>query len=451
VRAIIIWIVAALCFCPAGCGRAQAADGGTAASTTRIALPSPGDSLSLTEAVRLMLETHPSIHQALAGVKGAEAQIDLARTGLDPSVAGEATFVRLDPVSTLQLGPGPAAELFPHDNYDLHLGAGKKLYDFGRTATAVQLAESGLASARDNVETARWTLANFAASTFHLILILRENVGVLEEEISTLDEHLRISQKRLETGSATRLDVLTTQVRLASAKNGRLDVGNSLETQEILFRQLLGWPAGTPVRLRGNLAYCPVTMRADSLVRAAMEARPELRLAQDAESTAMVAVRLAALGAKPSVGLGVAAGFKNGFYPNLEQWRPNWAGSLKLEVPLFEGHRTRYQTEAAEANLHAAEAHRADLVRRITTEVEQSIALVAASAEKIQNARVQQDRAEEAVSVARAQYAAGVATNLDLLDAETSLAEARLLLQRAEYDYVKSLDALDRATGRRAW
>ena len=107
--------------------------------------------------------------------------------------------------------------------------------------------------------------------------------------------------------------------------------------------------------------------------------------------------------------------------------------------------------EAAEANLRSAEAHRADLVRRITTEVEQSLALVAASGEKIQNARVQQDRAEEAVTVARAQYAAGVATNLDLLDAETSLSEARLLLQRADYDYVKSLDALDRASGWRTW
>jgi outer membrane protein TolC len=45
----------------------------------------------------------------------------------------------------------------------------------------------------------------------------------------------------------------------------------------------------------------------------------------------------------------------------------------------------------------------------------------------------------------------GTATNLGLLDAETSLSEARRLLQRADYDYVRSLDALDRATGRRTW
>jgi outer membrane protein len=451
VKAFFIWVVAALCSYPAGGGEARASAGGTTEPTPRIALPFPGDSLSLHDAVRLAVETHPSVQQALASVKGAEAQIDLARTGLDPRVFGEAAFVRLDPVSTLELGPGPAAELFPHDNYDLHLGAGKKLYDFGRTATAVQVAESDLATARDNVETARWTLASFTAATFNLILILRENVDVIEEEIGTLEEHLRVSQKRLETGSATKLDVLTTQVRVASARNGRIDAGNSLETQEILFRQLMGWPAGTPVRLRGDLSYRPVSVRADSLVQAAMEERPELRLAQDAESTAALAVRLAALGDKPSLDLGVAAGLKNGFYPNLEQWRPNWAGSLKLEVPLFDGHRTRYRMEAAQANLLSAEAHRADLIRRITTEVEQSVALVTASREKIQNARLQQSRAEEAVLVARAQYAAGAATNLDLLDAETSLSDARLLLQRADYDYVKSLDALDRATGRRTW
>jgi outer membrane protein len=97
------------------------------------------------------------------------------------------------------------------------------------------------------------------------------------------------------------------------------------------------------------------------------------------------------------------------------------------------------------------QARMRDLERRIATEVGQALSATLASQEKISNAQVQVDRAEEAVTIAKAQYGAGVNTNLDLLDAQTSLSEAKLVLLRARYDYVSSLNALDRATGKKIW
>jgi outer membrane protein len=56
-------------------------------------------------------------------------------------------------------------------------------------------------------------------------------------------------------------------------------------------------------------------------------------------------------------------------------------------------------------------------------------------------------RAEAAVSLADVRYQAGVVTNLDVLDAQTSLQEARLLRLRAEYEVVRSRYELERAVG----
>jgi outer membrane protein TolC len=61
------------------------------------------------------------------------------------------------------------------------------------------------------------------------------------------------------------------------------------------------------------------------------------------------------------------------------------------------------------------------------------------------------ERTEEKVTIAKGQYGVGVVTNLDLLDAQTSLSEAKLVHLRAVYDYVNSLNLLDRATGKRIW
>lgn len=419
------------------------------AAAPSVSVPA-ADSLSLEQAVRLAVQTHPSVEQAQAAVEAAQAQIGVARSASYPNLSSTADYTRLDPVSYFDLGGG-RMDLFPHNNYDVHLGAGTMLYDFGRTATSVRLAEAGLTAARQNVESARWSLAYFTVSTFNLILILRENIGLLDEQINTLNEHLRTSQKKLDTGSATRLDLLTTQVRVAAAQNGRIDAASALEKQEIVLRQLIGYPPDRPAPLRGGFDIAPVGLREDSLLSIALSGRPELRAAQDAESSAAVQAQLAGLGEKPTLGLGLASGFKNGFFPNLERWRLNLVASLSLEVPLFDGRRTEFQKQFARAGITAARARSADLRRRITAEVEQAMASARASLEKIRNAQVQVDRAREALATARTQYAAGTATNLDLLDAETSLSEARIVFLRAQYDYVNDRNNLDRATGRRIW
>jgi outer membrane protein len=410
-----------------------------------------GDSLSLHDAVRLAVESHPSVEQALEGVKAAEAQVGVARSALYPGFSVEASYARLDPVSSMELPGAGTEDLFPHNNYDVHLAAGRRLYDAGRTQAGVRLAEAGTQVTRDNVEMARWSLAYQAAATFNLILILRESIMVLEEQIRTLEEHLDVSRKRDETGSATKLDVLTTEVRVASARDARIDAGNSLARQEIVFRQLVGYPADRPVLLRGDFSAPPMAVKRDSLLAAAMQARPELWSSQDAESTAMAATHLASLGARPTLGVGISSGFKNGYFPGLNRMKANVAASLTLDLPLFDGYRTLHQEEQSHANLRAAQARTAEVRRRITAEVEQAMVATQADQEKIRNAEVQVDRAREAVAMAETQYRAGVITNLDLLDVETSMSEAKLLYLRAKYDYVASLNALDRATGRRIW
>jgi outer membrane protein TolC len=262
---------------------------------------------------------------------------------------------------------------------------------------------------------------------------------------------LLISQKKVETGTATKLDVLTTQVRVASANSARIDAINALRFQEILFRQMVGFTPDKPVLVRGELVTDAVDLKSDSLLQAATKQRAEIRTAVDAEASAGVMIRLAELGNKPTLFLALTSGIKNGYEPNIQRMMGNYAASLNLQAPIFDGYRTRHQKEQARASLLVVQARSRDLERRIATEVGQALSATSASQEKIGNAQVQVDRAEEAVTIAKAQYGAGVVTNLDLLDAQTSLSEAKLVLLRARYDYVSSLNTLDKATGKKIW
>jgi outer membrane protein len=409
------------------------------------------DSLAVTDAVRLALANHPALVQAEAGLAAAEARIEASRSPRYPDVLLSSVYTRIGPVPEFDI-PGVGTEkLAPENSYDLRLGVRQTLYDFGKTQTSVELARAGRETAGDYVNQVKSSLAYRTISVFNAILIFRENVAVLDEQIATLNQHLEVSRKKVRAGTATDFDVLTTQVRIALAGNDRIDAANALESQEIAFRQLTGWRADQPLYLKGDFARRAVAFDSAAALAAAFEQRPEIVIARGGENSAALQVRFASLGDRPLLALNLSSGFKNGYQPNLDQIKANYAAGLQFQVPVFNGHRTRSQRIEAEANLRSARARTEDIKRQIAAEVEQAMARAQASWEKTGNAEILVRQAEEAVSMAKTRYEAGVVTNLDLLDSETTLTQAKLGYLRALYAYSVSLVDFDRATGKQVW
>jgi outer membrane protein TolC len=183
----------------------------------------------------------------------------------------------------------------------------------------------------------------------------------------------------------------------------------------------------------------------------ALAQRPELKLARDGQASAVIQNRLAALGNRPTLAVGVSAGFKNGYVPDLNTITGNWSAGVQVRVPIFDGFFTKSQVAETQAMADAAQEHTRDIERRVSTEVQQAVADVQAGVEKLGATDAQVRQAEAAVSMADVRFQAGVVTNLDVLDAQTSLQEARLMRLRAQYDVVRSRYELERAVGARVW
>jgi outer membrane protein len=411
---------------------------------------SPPDSLSLEDAIRLTLETHPAIEAAAQAIAAAEARTDASRSLLYPDLALISAYTRIQPVAEIDM-PGGAMKLAPENNYDARLAVRHTVYDFGRTRAGMAVAGAGVAAAEDHLDEVRSGLAYRTIGVFNAILILRESVTVIDDQVLALKEHLEASRRKVQAGTATDFDVLTTQVRIAAASAERIDAAANLETQEIALRELTDLPPGTPVRLRGDFVIGERAFRPESLAEAAYARRPEMVMARDAETTAALQVRQTSLGDRPSVTLSATSGLKTGYPDNLDLLKPNYAAGIQLQVPVWNGNRVRSQRREAEAALRAAQARTDALRRGIATEVEQAVARASASWERIRSAQVLVEQAAQAVAMARAKYSAGVATNLDVLDAQTTLTQARLALLRSAYAYSVSLVEVDRATGARMW
>ncbi len=416
------------------------------AAASSVAQTPPDDSLTVTTAVRLVLAHNPSLQEAEQAIEASKARVDLSRSNYLPSAEIGASYGFMTPVPEFIFG-GVGLKVAPASNYDGHIGARQMIYDFQRTESQVSLSDSRVTLAEDSRETVTRDLTYRTADVFYAILFLRRSIEVQEEQIRTLNEHLDVTRKKIDAGTAMQLDALTTQVRVANATMLKINLETSLHAQEIILRKLAALPADAPLKLRGEFASRATSLPIDSLLRSALNGRIEAKSASDAIISAQAQREVARMNDSPTLNAVAAYGFKNGYVPNLDVLRGNLFAGVELRIPLFDGHRTRSMGEEAEALTHAAESRKHETELMIQADVELAIAESKAAAERVQVTEINIAQADLAVRTARLRYEAGSIPNLDLLDALTNLTQARLTNLQALYDSVTSGFRLRRAVG----
>ena len=409
------------------------------------------DSLDLDGTIRAVLEANPALTALDEQVTAATSRVAQSRGGLLPNITGTASYTRLDPVAKVPF-PGANGEtreiqFAPNNNYDAHLTAQYLLLDFGRNNATIDLAESQRVTATDNILVTRRDLAYGATQAYYSILFLRESIKVQEAQIASLQQHQRDMEKRVQGGVSTRFDVTTTRVRISQAENARIDLQNQLRNQQVQLGRLLHRPEYAEVPVRGRFDYAPTAVDVNAQLALARENRPEVKLARDAENTANLQLKLVEKSNLPSLGAGLQVGGRNGYQPNIDRFRANSTGVVQLSVPIYDGNRNKNQRAEAAANIRATQARTQDLQEQIRADVQQAMNNLQTGTARYDNAVVQIEQATEALTRARARYRYDVGTNLDVLDAETSLAQARLARLQAIYNYTLGQYQLRRATG----
>lgn len=404
------------------------------------------DSLTLDHAMKLTIENYPLIKQEQEKIKAVDYKIEQQKSFYYPVVKGEADYSRIGPLPSFDLG-GEKLILAPANNYNIELILNEEIYDFGRRGVSVDLANSYRQTAYDNVTLVKSNLSYQTLITFYSILFIDKSIAVKDTQIAALNAHLDVTNKRIESGSATDYDALSTQVRISQAKSEKIELLNQLKQQEINLNLLLGFEQDTTLTIAGEFSAPSKISNVDSLIEIAFQKRYELKLAEDEVNTMHLQENLAGLGDAPRLNATLGYGFRNGYEPNLDVMRGNWVAALSLNVPVFNGFLTRYQEGEAKVNSSVSELKISTLKRNIISDVRDAASNLNSNLEKLNTTLTQVEFAEQTVLRALNRYNGGVGTNLDVLDAETSLAEARFFYLRDLYLGILSYYQLKKAVG----
>jgi outer membrane protein len=443
--------------------------------TEAVGAPTPGaPTLDLAGAVRVALERNFSLRDSSDAVASARWQESAARGEFLPQLVptferGECrTLVGLDVSQRLPWTGGtlvasgryfsqPDADLeapWPRSS-DLRLLLSQPLLkDAGPNATYFNLtnAERAVVGQERSYELARQRLAVQVAVSFYSVIAQRQLFEVAEQSLQRTEGLLKASDARLKVGMASKLDVFRGELQAAQAREGMIRSRAALETALEQFRGILALPPGDPVEPEAVSLDVPEggdVEPLEVLVQRALENRLELKETRDRVDDARRAASLARQDMLPrvDVNLGVTQlGFGRSFG---DVWD---VADRQVQFFLSASYPVRQSTQRANrAVSELAVRSRERGVEQLELEIEREVHQAVRELERIrQSVEVQ----EQAVDVAAKQrrlavlrYQRGLASNFDVVDAESNFVVARSSLVGLLTSYAVARLELRRVTG----
>ena len=214
----------------------------------------------------------------------------------------------------------------------------------------------------------------------------------------------------------------------SGVESQKTDLETSLITQTSVLNSLLGLPENSESHVKKDLGTELIKIPSDSLISYALKNRDEIKIAEEKEALAGMNYNITKAQNNPIINVFASAGGKNGYIPDLNVIKANYVAGIGLKIPVFDGSRNKNNLLIAKSSILTS-GFETELVRRnITDEIVENAASLQASFRKIDQYEIQLKQAINAFNLAEINYKSGAITNLDMLDATTTVSECKLLV-----------------------
>lgn len=405
------------------------------------------DILELSTVIERVLTTYPTVDQAKEALKTAEEQIRQSRSGWRPVVSGTASYLWMEPISTMKFD-GHVVDLGMRNNYDVGVNVSQVLYDFGKNRPKIESARLQEEYVWIKNEELYQSLALQAIQSYYLTGFARKAIAIKQEELANYTRLLEEMGVKKETGSATEFDVLNTRVKHSATETELQTLYANRNTQQVNLSLLADTLVNERVLLADvSLPLFPVETLAE-LVRAGVEKRPEMVAARKQLDIAVQNEKLSTREYNPTLEASASAGAKNGYQPHLDRLKMNYTVGATLRVPIYDAGNRRSEKVIGQSRTVQADATIRLMAKQVENEIVGYYNDIASSKSKIELLTLQVQVAQKAYRQAEVNYRTGAITNLELLTSSTNVTNAKLQLEQERINYTITFYRLMVAVGK---
>jgi outer membrane protein TolC len=404
--------------------------------------------LTVDAALGLAREHNKDLGAARARLEASAAAIDQARAALLPTLVAQGKYTHNNKEVVIDLGAiNPNATLPPivvqrREQLDGLLSATVPLVvpaAYYQLSAAHTTQRANEASYRTDEASVLYAVAQ----AYFAAVGTDELVRARQAALSVANETLDVAKARVAAQVANRVDISRAETACVRAEQ---DLADAINTRESAYRGL-----GTLVGARAELVLEAAGVPPDepppldALLSKARAQRPELAAGHASRDAQAALARAAAWRWAPSL-----SGFANGRlfnYAGFSGDRYAWALGVQLDWQLFDGGVRDAEHTRAEASGRAATAQLESIEDTVADEVANARGSLETKRKGVHAAERALGLAKDTLGLVRAQYEAGSALQLDVLQAQDSLVGAEVGLAQAHFDVALADLALRRAIG----
>lgn len=420
--------------------------GGLMTTTMASAAMAESVDMTLEESVRTALDNNYSIKQQEAEYDSAVWARHQARRSFGPTVNWQSTATKMG-------GKYYEDMLKLSRNYGNTLSLTMPIYTGGQLEGAIKAADLAMNANELGLELSKQQVKAATMSAYYQALQAKNQIKVAQDSVNTLTEHLKNVNAQYTVGTVAKSDVLGTQVQMANAEQNLINANNSYDVAIASLNNVMGLPTDTELNLTDSLDYNVYEIPLEECTAYARSNRPDVLMADYQVAIAEAGVQQAKAGYMPKVSAQASKSWAGDSPFGSEETDQrygqsnNWTAGLVVSWDIWDNNVTPSKVNQSKAAVAKAEAAAENTRQSGDLEVRTAYLNLKAAEKSINTTQVAVDKAQEDYKIAQVRYAAGVGTNLDVMDAEEKLAQAQTNYYTALYNYNSSKAALDKAMG----
>lgn len=405
--------------------------------------------LDLEETIQRALLTNPSVKIAESQRKEAKADYSAAKSARGISISlnhdssrGGYADNQYDVVTGAFLGKRIGNS---HSN---SITASLPIFTGGELQGQIGQAKANYRSMLSAEEQAYNEMKETATTGYFNMLNATNMKALRQESVDRLQAHLDNVIAQYNVGIVARADVLRSEVELANAKQDYITASNEYDVAEATLNNIIGTPLGTTLLLKDRLQYEPYENDMAYCLAYSEQHRPELKQAEYGVDAAEAALVVARSGHMPKINA-VAGNYWGG--TDESNWpgddNDHWSVGVTASMNIFDSGVTWSKIHAAQEALVQAKESQRQIKDNVELEVRTDYLSMREAEKRITTAQVAVASAEEDYHIAVVRYQAGVGTNIDVMDAQEALTQAKTNYYQALYNYNTSKAALNTSMG----
>lgn len=322
--------------------------------------------------------------------------------------------------------PGTNLSAFPRitpafNFFDARASLSQPLFNY-RNLERERASSESLKAAQFNYKDARELVVLAVGNSYLQAIAAAARVETAEAQVKSAQALYDKASDQQKAGLAPAIDTLRSKVELQSRQQQLIVAHNDLAKSNLSVARIIGLPLGQLFVLTEKAPYQALTPQPlETYLQRAYSGRFDYQAAVAQVRSAELMRRAAAAGRYPSVEVDANLG-DIGVTPS--QSNGTWQVNGGINIPIFAGNRVHADVLAADAQLRQVRSQLGDLRGKIDYEVRTALLDLDAASQQVEVARSSVDLAEQALTQSQDRFTAGVADNLEVVQAQEAVAGA---------------------------